>query len=361
MEKYLSSLKGKTIAVVANQTTMVGQKHLVDTLLDLGIRIKCVFAPEHGFRGEAGAGEKIKDGIDAKTGLSIVSLYGNHLKPTAKDLENIDLVVFDIQDVGARFYTYISTLQYVMEACAENGIALVILDRPNPNGFYVDGPVLRDSFRSFVGMMPIPVVHGMTIGEYAKMLIGEQWVTNWRSMNLEVITVDNYTHKDHYHLPVRPSPNLPNMRSVYLYPSLCFFEGTAVSIGRGTEYPFQCYGFPGLKDGTFTFTPKDIAGVATDPPYENILCNGIDLRRTDIHFGELPAKLELKWLQHSYDNFPEKEKFFNSFFEKLAGNDILRKQIIGRIPEKEIRLSWEPELSKFKAIRKKYLLYPDFE
>ncbi len=359
-EKYLPLLKNKTIAIVANQTSLIKSKHLVDTLLNLGISIKCVFAPEHGFRGEAGAGEKISDGRDPETGIPIISLYGKHLKPTEKDLENVDIILFDIQDVGARFYTYISTLQYVMEACAETKTSLLILDRPNPNGFYVDGPVLSESFRSFVGMMKIPVVHGMTIGEYAGMLIGEKWLTNIESLSMKVILVENYSHRDFYQLPVPPSPNLPNMQAVYLYPSLCFFEGTSVSIGRGTSFPFQCFGFPGMKNSDISFTPVTISGVATNPPYEDTLCNGIDLRRKEIQTNKLPGKIQLNYLLDAYKAFPDKKIFFNSFFEKLAGNNELRRQIIAGKTEVEIRQSWEPSLSAFKIIRKRHLLYPDF-
>ncbi|HNQ60933.1 MAG TPA: DUF1343 domain-containing protein [Bacteroidia bacterium] len=359
--KYLPIIKDKTIAVVANQTSLVGTRHLVDTLLSLGVSIKCVFAPEHGFRGEAGAGDKIQDSKDLQTGLSIVSLYGKHMKPTADDLKGVEVVIFDIQDVGVRFYTYISTLQYVMEACIENSVALIILDRPNPNGFYVDGPVLDESFRSFVGMQKIPVVHGMTIGEYSKMLIGESWIERPEKLNLHIVEVANYSHKDKYQLPIRPSPNLPNMQSVYLYPSLCFFEGAAVSIGRGTDFPFQCYGFPGMDGADFKFKPVAIPGVATNPPYKDTVCSGIDLRKAVTGPSNLPAKLRLDFLISAYSLFPDKNKFFNPFFEKLSGTNELRYQIINSESEEMIRKSWEPELSAFKKIRKKHLLYEDFE
>ena len=361
VEKYLPLLKGKIVAVVANQTSLVSNVHFVDTLVASGVKIKCVFAPEHGFRGEAGAGEKIKDGKDKKTGLPIISLYGKHLKPSSNDLANVDILIFDIQDVGARFYTYISTLQYVMEACAEANLPILILDRPNPNGFYVDGPVLHEAFKSFVGMCKIPVVHGMTIGEYAKMLKGEKWFSNSDSLDLKIILVVNYTHRSLYNLPVQPSPNLPNMQAVYLYPSLCFFEGTSISIGRGTKFPFQCVGFPGMKNGDISFTPINIAGVVSNPPYRDTLCNGIDLRTVSLYEDSLSSLLQLKWLTKMYSEFPNKKFFFNSFFEKLAGTATLRTQIINGRTEAEIRKSWEPELSEFKKIRKKYLLYLDFD
>jgi uncharacterized protein YbbC (DUF1343 family) len=361
MEEYLHKLRGKQVAIVANQTSLVGTTHLVDTLISSGISIKCVFAPEHGFRGEAGAGEKIADGKDARTGLPLISLYGKHLKPDAEDLRGVDIVIFDIQDVGVRFYTYISTLQYVMEACAEHRKKLFILDRPNPHGHYVDGPVLESEFRSFVGMNSIPVVHGMTVAEYAKMLTGEGCFKGSENADVEYVKIENYSHSDYFQLPVRPSPNLPNMRAVYLYPSLCFFEGTAVSLGRGTEHPFQCFGFPGMKETTFSFTPRNIKGVALKPPYQDTLCNGIDLRSADITINDIPRQLRLDFLQMAYSGFAEKERFFNSFFNKLAGNGTLKSQIRQGISEAEIRNSWKADLETFSVIRKKYLLYPDFE
>jgi len=359
--EYLPLLSKRSVAIVANQTSRLGHEHLVDSLLSLGVNIKCVFAPEHGFRGEAGAGEKILDGRDVKTGLSIISLYGKHLKPTKEDLHKVDVVIFDIQDVGARFYTYISTLQYVMEACAQNHVELIILDRPNPNGFYVDGPVLEEKYKSFVGMCTIPVVHGMTIGEYAMMLKGERLFSRSDSLELKVITVKNYTHDSLYQLPVRPSPNLPNMQSVYLYPSICFFEGTSISLGRGTPFPFQYIGFPGMQNGTVSFKPVNIPGVVTNPPYRDTLCNGLDLRNESFFQGSIQKKIQIKWLLEMYASFPDKKKFFNPFFEKLAGTKLLRQQIIAGVDESEIRKSWQTELLKFKKIRKKYLLYPDFE
>jgi uncharacterized protein YbbC (DUF1343 family) len=263
---YLRLLKGKKVGVVANQTSLVGSRHLVDLLIDSGITVSRVFAPEHGFRGEAGPGDHVNSGIDAKTGIALVSLYGSHKKPTKDDLEGIDVIIFDIQDVGARFYTYISTLHYVMESCAAFNIPVIVLDRPNPNGFYIDGPVLDTAFRSFVGIAPIPVVHGLTVGEYAKMAKGEKWISDAEKCTLLVVPMVGYTHKTLYNLPVRPSPNLPNMDAIYLYPSLCFFEGAKVSVGRGTDFPFQLMGFPGYKNGDFEFKPVEIAGVIKDPP-----------------------------------------------------------------------------------------------
>ncbi len=359
-EEYLPLLKGKSVAVVANQTSLVKKKHLVDSLVSLSVKIKCVFAPEHGFRGNASAGTKIATQVDETTGLPIVSLYGKHLKPTAEDMKNVDAVLFDIQDVGVRFYTYISTLQYVMEACAEQNKQLIVLDRPNPNGFYVDGPLLDKKYSSFIGMNPIPVVHGLTMGEYGMMLNGEHWLKNGLQCKLIVIRVKNYSHKDFYQLPVRPSPNLPNMASVYLYPSLCFFEGTKVSVGRGTEKPFQVIGYPELKNASFSFTPKNLPGFAEHPQYEDTLCNGYDLSS----FGKMCVlyfkKINLLWLKGMYDSYPAKEKFFTDFFEKLAGTDQLRLQVIKGLSEEDIHQSWEEDLKKYKEVRKKYLLYEDF-
>lgn len=359
MEVYLPLIKGKKIAIVANQTSRIGTTHLVDSLHKLGIKIQCVFAPEHGFRGEQGAGEKISNGVDSKTGIRIISLYGKHLKPTKADLAGTEVILFDIQDVGARFYTYISTLQYVMEACSEQNKLLILLDRPNPNGYYVDGPLLDTAYRSFIGMNSIPVVHGMTIGEYAKMLNGEKWLKRKRACSLKVIKVQGYTHKDLYQLPVRPSPNLPNMTAVYLYPSLCFFEGTRVSLGRGTELPFQCIGYPGYKGGNIEFTPKDLPGIALNPPYKDSLCQGLDL--TGATRDSVFTRLNLNWLIQFYSSYAEKEGFFIPFFEKLAGTSLLRKQIESGKNEDGIRKSWMQKLVQFKAVRKKYLLYPDFE
>lgn len=360
-EQYLPLIKNKTVAIVANQTSLIQKTHLVDSLISLKIKIKCVFAPEHGFRGEAGAGEEIKSALDVKTGVPLISLYGNHLKPSKDDLKSVDWVIFDIQDVGARFYTYISTLQYVMEACAENNIPLLVLDRPNPNGYYIDGPVLEKKYSSFVGMNPIPIVHGLTIGEYAQMLLGEKWLKDSLPCTIKIIRCINYDHSSFYSLPVKPSPNLPDMTSVYLYPSLCLFEGTIISVGRGTPYPFQVIGYPGFKDGDFSFAPVSIPGIAKNPPYENKVCRGFDLRE----FGEEYVKnykgLYLFWLKAFFDSAPDKTKFFTDFFNKLAGTDQLQRQIKDGWSEEKIKESWQPALKKYKQTRKKYLMYKDFE
>ena len=346
---YLPLLKNKKIAVVGNQSSMISNTHLVDSLLSLKINVVKVFSPEHGFRGKADAGTKVEDETDEKTGLPIISLYGKNKKPTVEQLKGIELLLFDIQDVGARFYTYISTLHYVMEAAAENNIKVIVLDRPNPNGHYIDGPIREKGFESFVGMHPIPIVHAMTIGEYAQMINGEKWIA--RQCDLTVIEMENYTHDMSYDLPIKPSPNLPNSRSINLYPSLCLFEGTNVSLGRGTEYPFQHFGAPYLKSN-YSFTPKSGEG-SKSPPHENKKCYGTDLRFQDNYLEEI----NLNWLIESYNNCPEKEKFFNSFFDKLAGTDKLRLQIIEAKTVKEIKESWQEGLNEFKKIRNKYLLY----
>ncbi|MBW6491562.1 MAG: DUF1343 domain-containing protein [Lentimicrobium sp.] len=357
---FESRLKGKSIAIVANQTSLVAAKHLVDTLFSAGFDIQKVFAPEHGFRGEAEAGAVIINGTDTKTGLPVISLYGKKKKPDVNDLQGIDLVIFDIQDVGARFYTYISTLSYIMEACAEQGIELLVLDRPNPHGFYVDGPVLEPANSSFVGMHKIPVVHGMTIAEYARMVNGEGWLKNGIQCELGWIEVEGYTHNSRYNLPVRPSPNLPDMESIYLYPSLCLFEGTVVSVGRGTQSPFRIIGHPSYKSGDIRFTPQTIKGVSENPPYKGIECRGLDL----IAFAkdiEVNGNLRLNWLIEMYEALGSENKFFDSFFEKLVGTSKLKEQILAGKTESQIRASWSEDLRIFKAIRKKYLLYPDFE
>ena len=346
---YLPLLKNKKIAIVGNQTSMIANTHLVDSLLSLKVNVVKVFSPEHGFRGKADAGAKIEDETDEKTGLPIISLYGKNKKPTTEQLKRIELLLFDIQDVGARFYTYISTLHYVMEAAAENNIKVIVLDRPNPNGHYIDGPIREKGFESFVGMHPIPIVHAMTIGEYAQMINGEKWIA--RQCDLTVIEMENYTHDMSYDLTIKPSPNLPNSRAINLYPSLCLFEGTNVSLGRGTEYPFQHFGAPYLKSN-YSFTPKSGEG-SKSPPHENKKCYGTDLRFQDNYLEEI----NLNWLIESYNNCPEKEKFFNSFFDKLAGTDKLRSQIIEGKTAKEIKESWQENLNEFKKIRNKYLLY----
>ena len=356
VELYKTLIEGKSVAVLANQTSMIGSTHLVDKLLSLGIKINKIFAPEHGFRDLADAGETIEDGRDIKTGIKIISLYGNHLKPTKEDLAGIDIVLFDIQDVGTRFYTYISTLHYLLEACAENNIESIILDRPDPNGFYFDGNILDTTHRSFVGMDPVPVVHGMTVGEYATMLNGEGWLKNGVKCKLIVIKCKNYTHKTLYELPVKPSPNLPNQTSVYLYPSLCFFEGTTLSLGRGTSFPFQVFGSPDLPDKGFSFIPESVSG-AKNPPLLGVKCFGTDLRDA-IKLKLVPKpQLNVDWIISAYKDFPEKDKFFNNYFDVLAGGPVLREQIQKGMTAEQIRESWKEGLAKFAKIREKYLLY----
>jgi uncharacterized protein YbbC (DUF1343 family) len=355
-ENYLSFLKSKNVAMVVNQTSMIGDKHIVDLLLEKGVAIKKIFAPEHGFRGDADAGEKVNNSVDSKTGLPLLSLYGKDKKPSKEHLEGIDVVIFDIQDVGARFYTYISTMHYVMEACAEQGKELMILDRPNPNGDYVDGFVLEMKYQSFVGMHPIPIVHGLTIGELAMMINEEGWLSKKVRCKINVIKCKNYTHKSKYSLPVRPSPNLPNDRSIFLYPSTCFFEGTAASLGRGTDAPFQMIGYPDYPDKSFSFIPKSTEG-AKNPPLKDQVCYGIDLRKTQ----DWKYRFSLQELIKFYQTAPNKAKFFTDFIHKLAGTERLRNMIEQGKTEEEIRESWRVELAQYKVMRKKYLLYEDFE
>ncbi|GEP91942.1 Uncharacterized conserved protein YbbC, DUF1343 family [Chitinophaga terrae (ex Kim and Jung 2007)] len=341
---------------MVNQTSTIDKTHLVDSLLKLKINIVKIFSPEHGFRGTAGHGESVANSIDSATGLPIISLYGQHRKATAADLKDVDILVFDVQDVGTRFFTYISSLQELMESAAENKKTLVILDRPNPNGDYIDGPVLDTAYRSFVGMQPIPVVHGMTVAEYARMLNGERWLSKGLKCDIKVVPCENYTHQTYYKLPVKPSPNLPNMAAVNLYPSLCFFEGTALSLGRGTDKPFQVYGSPLFPKQDFSFTPKASATNPT-PVLKDQVCYGFDLSHAPETVPYKGRKLELKWLISAYHLFPNKDKFFNPFFAKLAGTKTLQQQIEKGLSEAEIRKSWEPGLAKFKVIRAKYLLY----
>lgn len=360
---YLPLLKGKRIAVCANHTSRIGSVHLVDTLLSSGVPLVKIFSPEHGFRGDAEAGAHIRSSVDAKTGLPIVSLYGNNKKPTAEQVADIDIILFDIQDVGCRFYTYISTLHYVMECAAENNKEVIILDRPNPNGYFIDGPVLDMKYKSFVGMHPVPVVHGMTMGEYGKMINGEGWLARQLKCKLTVIAMDYYTHSLRYSLPYPPSPNLQTDEAVYLYPSLCLFEGTAISVGRGTSFPFQIYGHPSLTDGDYFFTPEAIKGVSENPPLKGKKCRGYHLgafARENLHKEN---RFSLTFLIDAFLHFPGNEVFFTSpdFFDKLAGNNQLRQQIINKVPESEIRASWQTGLAHFKSIRNRYLLYPDFE
>lgn len=388
IEEYLPLLKDKRVAIFANQTTVIGSTHLVDSLKKLGVNITKIFAPEHGFRGTADAGEDIRTYTDKQTGVPVVSLYGAKMKPAAVDLADVDILIFDIQDVGTRFYTYISSLQYFIESAIQNNLPLVVLDRPNPNGFYVDGPVLDTAYTSFVGMQPVPVVYGMTIGEYAKMLIGEGWLP-WKierkqdgkismgellgfeeeksNFKLTVIKCKNYTHKSKYVLPVKPSPNLPDMGAIYWYPSTCFFEGTVLSEGRGTEHPFEIFGHPTLPDSLTAFTPISRPG-ATDPKLKDQRCYGWDLSKQK---NTYPAKIDLKWLITAYQLFPGKDDFFikpnkfnagstDYYFNKLAGNRQLMQQVQQGLSEEAIRKSWQPALDFFKIIRKKYLLYTDF-
>ncbi len=361
VEVYLTHLKNKKVAVCANHTSLIGNTHLVDSLISMNVNVVKIFCPEHGFRGEGEAGEKIKSSIDKKTGLPIVSLYGTHRKPDSNDLDGVNLIIFDIQDVGARFYTYISTLQYIMEAAAERNITVMVLDRPNPNGYWVDGPVLKKEYTSFVGMAPIPVVHGMTVGEYAKMINGEKWLNSEKSCLLQVVPVQGYHHTFRYQLPVSPSPNLNSMTAIYLYPTLCFFEGTPVSIGRGTDKPFRIVGYPNSSIGDYTFTPKDIRGIATNVPNKNKKCTGFDLST----LGDMVMKnnnfVNIDLIMEMYNHYPDKHTFFTPFFDKLAGTDQLRKQIIEGKSAEEIRASWQDDIIAFKKIRKKYLLYGDFE
>ncbi len=384
LDVYVPLLKNKKVGIFANQTSMVGNTHLVDTLRKLGVNITVIFGPEHGFRGTADAGEKIMNYTDVRTGIPVISLYGSKRKPSAEDLANVDIMVFDIQDVGVRFYTYISSLQDYMEAAFQYSKPLLILDRPNPNGFYVDGPVLEAPYRSFIGMQPVPVVYGMTIGEYGMMISGEKWLSEQANAKQEyyrtaqnspdtpfhflVIKCGNYTHQSKYELPVKTSPNLPEMQSVYWYPSTCFFEGTILNEGRGTPKPFQVFGHPSLPKNLYSYTPVSTEG-SKEPKLKNQLCYGWNLSGTNAEIlKKIDGRLQLSYLLNAYKLFPEKDKFFppaksgkkeDLFFNKLAGNSDLMEQIIAGKSEEDIRKSWEPGLMKFKAIRAKYLLYPD--
>ncbi|MEO5948228.1 MAG: DUF1343 domain-containing protein [Chitinophagaceae bacterium] len=383
---YLPLLKRKSVGIFANQTSMVGKTHLVDTLMKLGVDIKVIFGPEHGFRGTADAGEKVGNYKDEKTGIQVVSLYGNKKAPSSEDVKDVDILIFDLQDVGIRFYTYITSLQHFMEAAFELGKPLLLLDRPNPNGFYVDGPVLDMKYKSGVGSQPIPIVYGMTIAEYAFMIAGEQWLTEKANarytfyktaensvdtpFHFQVIKCSGYTHNSKYVLPVRPSPNLPNIQSIYLYPSTCFFEGTVLSEGRGTNKQFQVFGHPSYPKNLYSFTPNPNEGAKNSKLYGQV-CYGWDLSGTPKEvLAKVDNKIQLKWLIEAYKLFPDKDNFFllpksgkmdQSFFNKLAGNNDLWQQVKAGKSEKEIRASWEPKLNEFKKIRKKYLLYEDFE
>lgn len=365
-ELYFPYLKGKKVGMLVNPTSTIGKTPLVDTLSNSGISIVRIFGPEHGFRGNASAGAYVNDTVDAKTGIPVISLYGKKSRPSKADMQGIDIMIFDIQDVGVRFYTYINVLKTIMEVCAENNLELLILDRPNPNGFYVDGPILDMKLKSGIGMFPIPILHGMTIGEFAQMINGEGWLANGMKCNLRIIKIENYDHDKPYVLPVAPSPNLNTHQSILLYPSLCLFEGTIISQGRGTIFPFTVLGNPLLKGKySFSFTPKSIKGMAETPLFQDQTCYGLDLRNYDTGIFRKTKQLNLAWLREMYLAYPNKEKFFDytqsrqiGNFDKLAGTTRLREQIIAGTPEEEIRKSWEPGLSQYKEMRKKYLLYP---
>jgi len=364
-EKYLPYLKGKRIGMVVNPTSIIGSKSSVDSLFSLGINIVKVFGPEHGFRGDVGAGVHVGDSKDPATGIAVVSLYGKNNKPTKEMLQDIDLMVFDIQDVGARYYTYLATMHRVMEACAENGKELLILDRPNPNGYFVDGPVLNMELKSGIGMHPVPVAHGMTVAEYAQMINGEGWLANGVKCKIKIVSLAGYTHDMPYVLPVAPSPNLNTNTSILLYPSLCLFEGTIISQGRGTQFPFTVLGNPDLKGKyTFSFTPESIKGMSETPLFQGQECFGLDLRSVDLERLKAAKKINLSWLIEMYKNYPHKEKFFDfkqskqiGNFDKLAGTKDLKEQIVAGFSESAIRASWEPKLSYFKKMRTKYLIY----
>lgn len=363
---YLSYLKDKRVAILANPTTIIGDRHLVDSLLNRGIRIVKVFGPEHGFRGNASNGAAVADEKDAATGISIISLYGKKRKPSAADLANVDLMVFDIQDVGCRFYTYINVLRDVMEACAENDKELMILDRPNPNGYLVDGPILDMKYKSGIGQFPIPISHGMTIGEFALMINGEGWIPGGKQCKLKIIPVKNYHHDMEYTLPVKPSPNLNTQQSIMLYPSTCLFEGTSLNHGRGTQFPFTILGSPLLKDiYSFSYTPVSLPGMSESPLYMNKICYGLDLRNYNIKELRKSKRINLQWMIELYNAYPKKAQFFDRSLSNqignidgLAGNAEFKNQIMEGKSEKEIRASWEPGLSNYKKMRRKYLLYP---
>ncbi len=359
MGEYLPRLQDQRIAVVANHTSRVDGVHLVDTLLARGVEIAKIFSPEHGFRGTGEAGEHIASYTDSLTGLPVVSLYGRSKKPDLSDLEDVELVVFDIQDVGVRFYTYISTMHYVMEACAQTNTRFLVLDRPNPNGFYVDGPVLDTQYQSFVGMHPIPLVHGMTIAELGRMINEQGWLKGGLRCNYDWVPCKNYTHDSLYRLPVPPSPNLPNMRSVYLYPSLGLLEGTVMNVGRGTETPFQVFGHPEMRSEGFTYTPRAIEGASTNPKYKGQVCRGINLRDYPLDSLTRHPRVRLKWLQQAMQLMPERDIFL-PFFKNLSGNQELLKQLRSGVPLEQIRQSWQPQMKDFMQMRSKYLIYEDY-
>lgn len=355
-ERYLPQLRNQQVGLVGNISSLIGDQHLVDYLLEQGIDVKVIFCPEHGFRETSEAGARIDNHLDPLTGLPVVSLYGSSKKPERNDVAHLDVLLFDIQDVGARFYTYISTLHYVMESAAENDVRMVVLDRPNPNGFYVDGPVRKTGFESFVGMHPVPVVHGMTIGEYARMINGEGWLGHGVTCDLEVIPCLNYDHQTEYVLPVAPSPNLPNQMAVYLYPSLCFFEGTVVSIGRGTQIPFQLFGHPDM-DGELVFRPLPVQGASLNPKFNGQLCYGTDLRTAGVNKIINEPRLYLEWVIQAWNELGRPVDFFTSYFDLLAGTDVVRLAILSGQTAGEIRRGWQNEIADFMLMRKKYLLY----
>jgi uncharacterized protein YbbC (DUF1343 family) len=357
LNEYLPLLQGKRVALIANQSSVFKNTHLADTLLALGVKVKKVFSPEHGFRGKADAGEHVKNIKDFKTGLTIISLYGKNYKPKPADLKDVDVFIYDLQDVGARFYTYISTLYYTLQSAAELNKEYIILDRPNPNGFYVDGPVLEDSCKSYVGIIPIPIVHGCTVAELARMMIEEGWLKTLKRPDVKIISVKNYKHDDLIELPVKPSPNLPNIESIVLYPSLCLFEGTGISVGRGTDTPFQIYGHPTFPKTEFSFIPVSTPGASKNPPFQDQKCNGYDVTTSvlDIYQNK---KMKLSFIMNAYQNFPNKSTFFNNYFKNLSGTKELKQMIIDGKSESEIRYSWESKLKEYKLKRQKYLLYP---
>lgn len=365
-DKYLSYLSGKRVAVLANPTTIIGKRHLVDSLMAVGVNIVKVFGPEHGFRGNASAGVKVGNEKDPTTGINVISLYGPKRKPSKEDLADVDVMIFDVQDVGCRFYTYINVLSHIMEACAENNKELLILDRPNPNGYLVDGPVLDLRLKSGIGMFPIPIAHGMTIAEFAQMINGEGWLPNKLVCKLKIIPVANYAHELPYTLPVKPSPNLNTQQSIMLYPSTCLFEGTILNHGRGTYFPFTVLGSPLLKEKyNFSFTPTGIKGMSETPLHQNVECYGLDLRNYDINQLRKTKRINIQWMLDLYQAYPVKEKFFDRTqsnqmgdIDKLAGSYDFRKQVMEGKSIKEIQDSWEPQLSQYKTMRKKYLLYP---
>jgi uncharacterized protein YbbC (DUF1343 family) len=362
MDHYLPLLTNQRVGIICNQSSLVGKTLLVDTLVSLGVDVRSLFAVEHGLRGEAADGEVIDNARDAKTGIPIISLYGSNKKPTESMLASIDVLLFDLQDVGARCYTYISTLHYAMDACAMYGKKIIVLDRPNPNGFYVDGPMLDKKFQSFVGVDPLPLVHGMTVGELAQMINGEKWLESGKKCGLSVVPCDNYSHLDLYNLPIKPSPNLPNQAAVYLYPSLVLFEGTVVSIGRGTETPFQLIGHPKHAAGSIEFTPVEIPGMSKNPKHEGDVCRGHDLSSFGGFYFSTARELYLNWLIDMHASLKDQGEFFNaSKFDIIAGSSELRKQIEAGMSVQEIRQSWNADLIKFKSARRAYLLYTDFE